>query len=74
MSGILHGDGAIPLCLCQPDVKIKRQRRLNPCLSMCLRYTVFELQNYIVVLFIKSERQKFGLCVSFIQKLFLINL
>ena len=56
MSGILYGNGAIPLCLCQPDIKIKRQRRLNPCLSMCLRYTVFELQNYIVVLLTKSER------------------
>ena len=56
MSGILYGGGAIPLCLCQSDIKIKRQRRLNPCLSMCLHYTVFELQNYIVVLFTKSER------------------
>ena len=36
MSGILYGGGAIPLCLCQPDIKIKRQRRLNPCLSTCL--------------------------------------
>ena len=34
MSGILYGGGAIPLCLCQSDIKIKRQRRLNPCLSI----------------------------------------